>query len=80
MAKLQRSLSDENMMFLGNDFDEDDLDIRNIFDTTLIVDNKTDQNGNPANEISQSEDDVNNTKRRSNEQENQTQTTRRRNL
>ena len=22
MAKLQRSLSDENMMFLGNDFDE----------------------------------------------------------
>ena len=61
MAKLQRSLSDENMMFLGNDFDEDDLDIRNIFDTTPIVDNKTDQNGNPANEISQSEDDVNNT-------------------
>jgi len=28
MAKLQRSLSDENMMFLGNDFDEDNLDIQ----------------------------------------------------
>lgn len=61
MAKLQRSLSDENMMFLGNDFDEYDLDIRNIFYTTPIVDNKTDQNSNSANEISQSEDDVNNT-------------------